>query len=317
MIGTAGQWFRLVKDLPASRGGTIHLHYAHLPGLLVLSPWIMNLDARWVITLHSVKLLEDLKHANGPMRKLALRCLSRFELAVCVRQEIADSFGLLDLSGPSILIKPAFLPPTGAEWDPGMLPVDIRRRLEERRAAGTIQLAASAYYLGPGYGREDLYGMESAIEVLASEIQGFGRPVAAYLMVSNPLSPEAMESKRRIDSFAESQANLTVEIHVNEPLVPLLAMVDGFLRPSREDGDSVAVREALALGRPVWASSVVKRPQGCMLFNLDKEEMRRSISEFLRTLADAPPSPPDVAAAPDLEDHRLFASRLTGDAPIP
>jgi hypothetical protein len=251
------------------------------------------------------------------MRRFALYCLSRFTLAVCVRKEIADAFGALRLSGPATLIRPAFLPPTEAEWDPGLLPAELRRRIEERRAAGMIQLAASAYYLGPGYGREDLYGMEAAIEALVSVMQEFDRPVAVYLMISNPLSPEALESKGHIDTLAESQNDLTVEIHIDEPLVPLLAMVDGFLRPSREDGDSVAVREAMALGRPVWASNVVKRPAGCMLFKIDAEDMQKSLAVFLRELASSPPSRPDTADVPDLEDHLEFASRLVGEVPVP
>jgi len=46
---------------------------------------------------------------------------------------------------------------------------------------------------------------------------------------------------------------------------PLLAACDVFVRPTLADGDSVSVREALALGRAVVATSVGHRPEGVLL----------------------------------------------------
>jgi len=49
---------------------------------------------------------------------------------------------------------------------------------------------------------------------------------------------------------------------------------DVFLRPTLEDGDSISVREALALGVPVVASRAGTRPDGALLFHRgDVEEM--------------------------------------------
>ncbi|HZX94471.1 MAG TPA: glycosyltransferase family 4 protein, partial [Myxococcales bacterium] len=45
----------------------------------------------------------------------------------------------------------------------------------------------------------------------------------------------------------------------------LMAACDVFVRPTLADGDSVSVREALALGRPVVATSVGHRPDGVRL----------------------------------------------------
>jgi glycosyltransferase involved in cell wall biosynthesis len=46
----------------------------------------------------------------------------------------------------------------------------------------------------------------------------------------------------------------------------VLEACDVFARPTRADGDSVTVREALALGCRVVASDVGHRPPGCLLF---------------------------------------------------
>jgi glycosyltransferase involved in cell wall biosynthesis len=46
----------------------------------------------------------------------------------------------------------------------------------------------------------------------------------------------------------------------------LISACDVFLRPTLEDGDSISVREALALGVPVVASRAGARPAGAILF---------------------------------------------------
>lgn len=43
------------------------------------------------------------------------------------------------------------------------------------------------------------------------------------------------------------------------------------IRATTTDGDSISIREALFLGKPVIASNVVTRPQGCYLYNTYEE----------------------------------------------
>jgi glycosyltransferase involved in cell wall biosynthesis len=53
----------------------------------------------------------------------------------------------------------------------------------------------------------------------------------------------------------------------HETCLALMSACDVFLRPTFEDGDSISVREALALGVPVVASRVGARPAGAILFH--------------------------------------------------
>jgi hypothetical protein len=52
----------------------------------------------------------------------------------------------------------------------------------------------------------------------------------------------------------------------HDACLALMSACDVFLRPTLEDGDSISVREALALGVPVVASRVGARPAGAILF---------------------------------------------------
>jgi glycogen synthase len=63
----------------------------------------------------------------------------------------------------------------------------------------------------------------------------------------------------------------------------LIANSDGFVRPTRADGDSNAVREALATGIPVVASDICHRPSGTILFrNGDAADLAIAIANCLR-----------------------------------
>jgi glycosyltransferase involved in cell wall biosynthesis len=68
----------------------------------------------------------------------------------------------------------------------------------------------------------------------------------------------------------------------HDSCIGLMSACDVFLRPTLEDGDSISVREALAMGVPVVASNVGARPAGAILFDPgDLEGMLAAIERAL------------------------------------
>lgn len=68
----------------------------------------------------------------------------------------------------------------------------------------------------------------------------------------------------------------------------LLGAADAFLRSTLVDGDSMSVREALAVGVPVAASDTPFRPEGVVLFRRgDAEDMARALEECLEVKREA------------------------------
>jgi glycosyltransferase involved in cell wall biosynthesis len=70
----------------------------------------------------------------------------------------------------------------------------------------------------------------------------------------------------------------------HELCLALMARSSAFVRPTFQDGDSISVREALALGVPVVASNVGTRPEGVMLFAAgDVEGLANAVVRVIST----------------------------------
>lgn len=243
------------------RGEVLHLHYGGLGYFLALAPVLAWTRARLVVTFHSVRVLQDLDGAPAWQRRLALAMLRRFSLFVAVRAEIGEALRSLGLSRPAVTVMPAFLPPAPAETAIDRLPPSVSSTLIAAQAAGELQVCVAAYYLGRGYGHDDIYGVEALMAALAGCRTGAGRRLHLWVLVSNrPQGQAQVDAEARILAAAKTLPDVSLQLHYGLPLVPVMCRTSAFLRPSREDGDSVAIREALALGLPVLASSVVNRP---------------------------------------------------------
>lgn len=73
----------------------------------------------------------------------------------------------------------------------------------------------------------------------------------------------------------------------------VLKLVDGHIRNTTTDGDSISVRESLYLGKPTFCTDVVDRPYGCILYKqgalserLNEFNKNTEIPNFQRENAD-------------------------------
>lgn len=295
-------------------GAVLHIHYGGLGYFLALTPLLAISRARKVITFHSVRVLQDLERRPGWVRRFALSLLDRFALFVAVRGEIGDALRTLGLDGPEVTVMPAFLPPAPAEQDLSRLPPAMAADLVAAQNAGRIQICCGAYYLGPGYGHDDIYGVERLLGALggcASLPQG---GLDLWVLVSNrPQSTEQLRAEAAVLAAAAGLATVRLHLHFGRPLMPVMSRCSGFVRPSSEDGDSVAIREALALGLPVLASDVVARPPGVRVYP-SGSGLPRALESFLAALTPTPPGGARPIQAPDAELYRGFVEVVCGRA---
>ena len=192
-----------------------------------------------IVTFHSGLGPEWL--AADPMR--AKIACAVFGNVIAVSDEIRGALLACGVSGDRIEVLPAFSP---SFLHPGTPPPGLR---EIRAEASPLYCAMLAP--GPVYGKETL-------------LRAFGRIHAqnsrARLVVYGP-GTELMgaEVAQLCGEAAASAVHAFGELHRPSALA-LIAQSDVFVRPTLADGDSVSVREAVALGRAVVASSVGTRP---------------------------------------------------------
>jgi len=199
------------------------------------------------ITLHS-GLLPGFLAGSAARRALARVALAGYSRVVAVSGAVKDALVGCGVPAEKILVQPAFC---AAQVRPG--PVTQAVELARSRRS---PLLVMAHHPSPVYGRMVMF---RALRVLADELPGVGLAVFGPGTRTPEFARDAREA--RVAPFLEDLGELD-----HEEALGLLARSDVFIRPTTHDGDSLSVREALALGVPCVASDVCVRPEGTYLF---------------------------------------------------
>src|SRR5207237_8100207 len=184
-----------------------------------------------IITFHSGLGPEWL--GADPMRaKIACAVANSFGNALAVSDDIRGTLLACGVSGERIEVLPAF---SRSFLHPGAPPHGLR---EIRAEASPLYCAMLAP--GPVYGQETL-------------LRAFGRihahnPQARLVVYGPGTELLGAEAARICGEAAASAVHAFGEVHRPSALA-LIATSDVFVRPTLADGDSVSVREAVALGR--------------------------------------------------------------------
>ena len=179
--------------------------------------------------------------AEDPTRaRVACAVGNSFGTVVAVSEDIREALLCCGVARERIEVLPAF---THSFLQPGTPPAGFRELREEAAPLYCAMLAP-----GPVYGAEAL---------LRAFVEVHQRNPRARLALYGPgtLEPELL----RWAGAAACAIRAFGELHRPAALA-LIAGSDVFVRPTLADGDSVSVREAVALGRVVVATSVGTRP---------------------------------------------------------
>ena len=184
--------------------------------------------------------------AEDPVRaRIACAVGNAFGKVIAVSEEIREALLTCGVSRSRIEVLPAFSP---SFLQPGAPPASFRELREEAAPLYSAMLAP-----GPVYGAEVL--LRAFAEVHA-------RNPRARLALYGPGTSEL--DLGRACGAAAAAVRAFGELHRPAALA-LIAGSDVFVRPTLADGDSVSVREAVALGRVVVATAVGTRPPEAIL----------------------------------------------------
>jgi glycogen synthase len=304
-----GQALVAARHLVAIRADVAHLHLIGLPWKTVV-PFVLATKAVGVPLIISVHSHVEKRDATPRMlRPLLGWAASRATATFASGAHVADALRAAGVPPAQVAELAPFLPAPIPADPTAELPAELqamRRRYRFLVAGGASGLVRTTD------GRDE-YGFDVFAGLAAALGQTRGDVGFAFLLprrIDEALYQEAMAKVHA--------AKLGDRFYVHEsPLAEatnLWAAADVFVRPTRTDGDSVSVREALAVGTPTMASDVSIRPAGVATFQSgDGEDAARVAATLLDNLpaaraAVAALAQPD-AIAPLLSAYHAAARR--------
>jgi glycosyltransferase involved in cell wall biosynthesis len=245
------------------------------------------LVATTLLTIHSGKFPQALANAKPSVRTRFIKFCNSTAAVIGVSETIADSIRALPgIDRNRVHVIPAYLAPAVVAHD--------------QSTSGTCPGLVA---ITSGFGTR-LYGWETLLEALSLPVI-----LKWHMVFYSVIDEDYVES---VIAEADRVASGKVTIHRNlapEAFQALLNSCDILVRPSLTDGDSLVVREALALGLTVLASDAVTRPAGCITFTT---EDAFSLSAILEQL-DVNGRPKSQPTAPDFSAPLLNLFREAAD----
>ncbi|MDX2087791.1 MAG: glycosyltransferase family 4 protein [Kofleriaceae bacterium] len=250
----------------------IHFHGSALENLWMLGIAAPLLRAPYVVSIHSGNFPGRWSEMRA-LKRLCIRSLiARASAVVCVNASLADFVSREIAPLRRSLVLPAFIPP--------------ERPATIHAAIASLRERCDAIVLSSGFPLDN-YGIDTLIEAVR-QLRGTRRIGLALVLyaTSDPTNPdryreEEARVRRAVEAFrAESDAVVVMDGVAPEAFSSIQAGCDVFVRNTRFDGDSVALREAAHLGCRIVASDAVARPPGALLFRAhDVGDLRRAIDE--------------------------------------
>ncbi|HET7824241.1 MAG TPA: glycosyltransferase family 4 protein [Anaeromyxobacter sp.] len=271
----------------AAEGRLVHLH---TNGANVKS-WLVALAAgrarhprapRGVLTLHSGSAPAFLR-GGAERRRLAAAACAGFGRVIAVNDEIAAELFAAGVPANRVSVLPPFSPAVLERVDPP--------------AAFTAFRAAHAPVLAAALLPLPLYGADLLLEAFAALRRRHPRAGLALFGQGTQAPELRAPGVLGLGEIAHGEA------------LGVLEASDVFVRPTRADGDSVSVREALALGCRVVASDVGHRPPGCELFPAGDGSALAAVLEVAAAGArPGPRAPPEDPFDAIVEAYRSLAA---------
>jgi glycosyltransferase involved in cell wall biosynthesis len=295
-------------EVPDSRAGLLMaLARAAGPGTLMhvhtnghnRNSWLVALlagglararGARTLLTLHSGLCPGYLRGGAGPagtaVRWMARAAAAAYDRIVCVNSEIAAA--VRDTGVPPAQLRVV------AAFSPRHLQAMLRRGGRPRVVALGDDPGVRWIGAALAHGRE--YGADVFFAAMGKVARQAGTEKVRFVAMGPGTQEPWMQELARQAGVLDRTAMLGEVPHAEA--VAVMQRLSVFVRPSRADGDSVSVREALALGTPAVVTAVGHRPFGVVQVpREDPDALARAVVQVLARPPSRAPAPPDSLPA--------------------
>jgi glycogen(starch) synthase len=256
------------------------------------------------VSIHSLR--PDEGRFAQTRARLFAACCNRLPRVIASGAAVADrlaSLGVLPHRVQTVLphIRETAAPPS--------LPASVAAFAAAHQPLVTAGANALRWWRG-----QDLYGFDLFVE--AAAVVRARYPQAGFIF----LLPRVGDVGVAEAALARAEAlGVRDAIHVvGEPLADAASLWgrgDVFVRPSRDDGDALSIREALDLGVPVLASDAVPRPAGVRLFRTaDGADCGAALCRMLDHLEDERAALAAMPVVPDGAEQLAAMYRVVAEA---
>ncbi len=232
----------------AFRRAVVHLHlcgHNRRSFYLLALARLLAGPAPFVVTLHSGILPQYLGGLSRAARFAVRRLLLSVDRIACVSAATAEAVVALGVPREHVIVASPFI----GEGLADAAPTPYRRNGEILVSVMAAEPPA-------------LYGLDLVRDAFPSVVRS--RPAARLVVFGTGGADRALADELRERGFGDRVEAIGELEH--DSVLALLRASDVFLRPTRADGDSMAVREALAVGCRVVASDAAVRPPGTVVF---------------------------------------------------
>ncbi len=278
--------WELLRLLARLRYDIVHLHFGGDLSLRLLGLSMVCASLPWaesVLTFHSGGYPTSPKGRTASPRSLRGFVLRRQSHLIAVNQELAGLFRRFGCPPERVSLVPPYATGVAQGLAAPSLPSALQSFFDSHDPVlVTVGLLEREY---------DLELQIDCMDRIRSQ-----HPNAGLVIIG---SGSLEESLRRRIARSTCAPHILLEGDVPHGItLEAIAQCDVFLRTTLYDGDSISVREALQLGKPVIATDNAMRPEGVRLIPPSDPEALRTVVG--RVLAEPPAlssTPPEVGTA--------------------
>jgi glycogen(starch) synthase len=253
----------------AWRGYTIHLETnghnfkSWLSALVCVLVGLLN-GRKTVIAFGSGNLPVYIRDVNGWERLVVVVVMRWAGIVICRNESMVEALRSVGMKTSRIEVVPGFM---------GL----ADRQIGEVPQLVKVFCATHAPVLGATVNLEPEYGVPLILEALGLLRERYPKIGLVFIGIGREAEDLILAD------VGLRECVLLAGILSPDVTLGVMALLSVFVRPTYFEGDSVSVREALALGIPVVASDAGFRPDGVRQFKVgDCSDLCRQLNEILR-----------------------------------
>lgn len=219
--------------------------------------------AKLIYTLHG--------NVKPLLNKKAIIAMSKADRLICVQK--GDTAILPEILKPKSTDIPAFIMPMMVTEE--SVPTYILKFAKSKKFP--LVLFYGSVVINNQF--NDLYGINDTVDMF-NYLKYKQLNIQMLMLITYKNNDENKSFIAKVKERIKDESNILLIENEKMPMLPLFKYADLYIRPTKSDGDSLAVREALYMHCPVVASDNAVRPAGTTVYS-SKDEFFKLVEDCI------------------------------------